>query len=415
MKMKGLASGMELEERGAWRVEAESGRANAQQGAKRLPRNRASVHTGAMTGDTEFPAPGRATLATATLVVAAVWFYFLIFAEHALLDLGTPWTEKEPWRERGLLTCLGAGGLLGSLWGAWRFNVYRWQAQLSWSLRASAVGAALALGATLWGMLAGAAVLSGFALGWLTVTLATGLRPSIGTSRLGLVIGLGTGLAYAAANLPFIFTASAKTQSIVAAVAVAAVSVLSPFLTPQEPSVSPEADYRPGGVLAWLLLLAPLVAVDAAVFYSIQHTEELRETLWSGHGTLLVLAVVHLLAGGLAGWALDGGSRWGLWLSGATGVGAAAFLLRPEYPAAMVWAYAAGVSVYSALLVYLLARGGRAWITAVVFIVAGWLGSALGIRWAQTEPEALGSGAIVLAGLGLLGSGLLWWMRRTAR
>jgi cytochrome c oxidase cbb3-type subunit 2 len=45
--------------------------------------------------------------------------------------------------------------------------------------------------------------------------------------------------------------------------------------------------------------------------------------------------------------------------------------------------YAAGVSVYSAALVFYPARSGRPGLAALVFAVAGWTGSALGISMAQ--------------------------------
>ncbi|MNC91199.1 hypothetical protein D3C83_74080 [compost metagenome] len=45
--------------------------------------------------------------------------------------------------------------------------------------------------------------------------------------------------------------------------------------------------------------------------------------------------------------------------------------------------YAAGVSLYSTALVFYPARSGRPGLAALVFAVAGWIGSALGIGMAQ--------------------------------
>lgn len=113
--------------------------------------------------------------------MGAVYFYFLIFAEFALLELAQPLMAGEAWRLRGLMMSLGVGGLLGSGWAVWRFSLVRRQQQLSWGFRACAVGAALALSAQAWGMMVGVALICGGSLGWLTVILAAGLRPVIGT------------------------------------------------------------------------------------------------------------------------------------------------------------------------------------------------------------------------------------------
>ncbi len=365
-----------------------------------------------MTGDTEFPAPERGTLVAATAVVAATWFYFLIYVQHGLLDLGEALAAGEAWRERGLLTWLGTGGWVGSGLAAWRFNVYRWRGQLSWSLRACALAAAAATMAGAWEALAAFAALSGLSMGWLTVTLATGLRPSVGTGKLGWVIGLGTGIAYAAANLPFVFTAEPERQAILAAVVVAAVSVLAPFLTPQEPSVSEESVYGIRGVAGWLLLLTPVVVFTAAVFYRLQDDPDSRTALWTGSAWFLGLGLVHLGAGALAGRLLDSGWRWRAWLLGGalTALGVAA--VGEGIIVVSVWVFLAGVSIFSATLLYILARGGRAWTAALVFVVAGWLGTAAGISYAQAATSIpAGLWPVLLGGAGL-GSLLVGWAYR---
>jgi len=60
--------------------------------------------------------------------------------------------------------------------------------------------------------------------------------------------------------------------------------------------------------------------------------------------------------------------------------------------------YAAAVSVYSAALVFYPARSGRPGLAALVFAVAGWTGSALGIGLAQ-ELDRVPTGLIAASGV----------------
>ena len=351
--------------------------------------------------------PDGAALSAAVVAVAATYFYFLIYAEFALLEIARTIADDEAWRLRGLMTVLGLAGVLGSLGAAWRFRVDIWQTQLSWSFRACGVAAVLALVAQGWVPLLVAAGCSGLALGWLTVTLATGLRPAIGTGRLGLVVGLGTGLAYAACNLPAVFEAAARSQAIMAALVAGTASISAAFLTPREPSISTTADYGPGGMLRWIVVLALLVGLDSAAFYVIQHVDTLRAGSWD-EGRLWLNAAVHLGAAVGAGWWLDRGGRAGLAVAG-YGLLAAGWGLIDQGGGGL---YAAGVSIYSALLVYFPARGGRAWVAGLVYAVAGWLGSALGIGLAQ-EFGTVPVGVVLAVGGGV--GALLVWRQRAQR
>lgn len=339
-----------------------------------------------MNEETEFT-PERSTRWVAGIVVGATCFYFLIFAEFALLELATPLLAEEPWRLRGLLLALAAGGVLGSLGAARRFNLFRWQQQLSWALRGCALGAALALAVPSWPGLLAAAGLSGLSLGALTVILATGLRPTIGTAKLGLVIGGGTGGAYALSNVPWVFAATAQNQTVMAALVVAGASILSPWLAPQEPSSLHQGSYRAGALLRWTGILLMLVWLDSAVFYVIQHQSDLQAATWQGAGHRLTNAAIHLGLAVVAGWWLDRGGRMGLVLVAFLALTAGALLLNSGLRGGAGWVYAAGVSVYSVVLVYYPARSGRAWVAAGVYIVAGWLGLALGIGMAQNLGE----------------------------
>jgi cytochrome c oxidase cbb3-type subunit 2 len=242
-----------------------------------------------------------------------------------------------------------------------------------------------------------------------TVTLAGLLRRAVGDGRLGLIAGLGTGLAYAFCNLPVVFEASAPTQAHIALLAVAAGMMGGGALGPRvaaEPRM--ERDYSRAGVASWVMIFLVIVCLDSAAFFIIQHTPALKEAMWSGGGRLWLNAGVHLGAAVLAGWAFD--RRW---LGRTVGLGAAALLLAclmisglfPGAGTAGLF-YVAGVSVYSAALVFYPAYGGRTDLAALVYAVAGWAGSGLGIGLAGGRGQlsaALPVMAAVFLVIGLLG------------
>lgn len=366
---------------------------------------------GASSGETTFQAD-RSTRGAAIAVIAATYFYFLIYAEFALLELAMPVVGTETWRMRGLMFALACGGLLGSVGAAIRFDVLKVQARLSWSFRGCAVGAALSLGAGNWPLLLLAAAVSGVSLGALTVNLATTLRPVVGTKRLGAVIGWGTGLAYAACNVPWIFEADPRWQTIAAALVAGGASIISPFLAPQEPSTSPEADYQPMGILRWVGVLMMLVWLDSAAFYVIQHDVGLKEQSWSGTFQLWANVGVHLSLAVLAGWLLDRAVRGRVALIAFGLLFIGCVLLDRSSAAFAGLSYVAGVSLYSVLLVYYPARSGRAWVSAIVLGVAGWIGSALGIGMVQ-DLGRIPFELLVVAGLVMVG--MLGWRTRSLR
>ena len=366
---------------------------------------------GVASGQTEFEASA-STMIAAAVAIGATYFYFLIYAEFALLELAMPMMGEETWWMRGLMLALGAGGLGGSVWAGVRFDVLRVQSRLSWSFRGCAVGAALGLGAGNWPLLLVAAVVSGAALGMLTVNLAASLRPIIGTKRLGWVIGWGTGLAYACCNVPWIFEADPRTQTILAAGIAALASVLSPFMAPQEPSVSPEIDYRPAGVLRWVVVLMMLVWLDSAAFFVIQHEAGLKTETWTGSLQLWGNASVHLGLALVAGWMLDRGARALVAMTAFGFLAAGCVLLTSSPGGSAGWFYVAGVSLYSVLLVYYPARSGRSAVAAVVLGVGGWIGSALGIGMVQDMGRVPVEFVVVA---GVLVAIMLVWRSRALR
>jgi cytochrome c oxidase cbb3-type subunit 2 len=251
--------------------------------------------------------------------------------------------------------------------------------------------------------------------GFTTVTLASILRRVLGGERLGLAIGLGTGAAYGLCNLPGVFTAGAAVQAGWALLAAGAGLTGTLGLAPgAPPPVPPGAGYARIGVTAWVAVLLALVFLDSAAFYIIQHTPALLADSWQGAGRLLANAAMHFVAAIAAGWLLDRG-----WVGGLTALGALLLLLAcglvaSGHPivAGTVLLYTAGVSIYSTVLVYYPAYGSRPWLAALVYAVAGWGGSALGIGLAQSRsalPPAIVVGAAAVIGAGLL---VPRWCRR---
>jgi cytochrome c oxidase cbb3-type subunit 2 len=144
-----------------------------------------------------------------------------------------------------------------------------------------------------------------------------------------------------------------------------------------------------------------LVWMDSAAFYIIQHTDSLRAETWQGAWTLWGNAAMHLGAALLAGWALDRGRAGPVTLAAALLLAAACNWITDTGGELL---YVAGVSLYSTALVFVAALSGRARVAALIFAVAGWGGSALGIGMAQDlhripvwfAPAAL---VVLLAGL----------------
>lgn len=332
--------------------------------------------------DRNRPRRARLSWVAASAAVAATYVYFLIFAQFAFLEMVRTHAAADL---RLVMGAMGAGGVAGAFIAAIIFSAARQRVMLTWTFRAGAVIALLAAGAVTTVPFVVVAAGVGLALGALTVTLAASLRGATGGSRLGLAIGVGTGLAYALCNLPGVFEASPRAQAFGAALVVAGASFLPWAISWQPVEARTTGDFSRWGVGRWVIVLLALVGMDSAAFYIVQHTVELRAATWSGPVALLGNALVHLGAALTAGAMLDRG-RAGVVAALATGaLVAACLVLNGVLPALIpaAWAYTAGVSLYSTVLVEYPARSGRPGVAAVVFAVAGWVGSALGIGMAQ--------------------------------
>lgn len=360
----------------------------------------------------QFQRPGGKVILGAVTAVTAVYVYFLIFVQFGFLQAVQAVLGEEVGVIRPIMTTMGLAGVTGSVLAAVFFSESGSRRWLAAGFTICAVAAVCALGAKNPAEFHAVALLTGLGAGLTTVTLAGMLRRAVGGGQLGIIIGLGTGLAYGFCNLPGVFDATAPTQAQLALLAAAAGWAGGSRLAPRfQWEASIEGDYSQTGMAAWVVIFAALVCLDSAAFYVIQHTPALKEATWTGAGRLALNAGVHLGAAVLTGWTLG---RRGLgrtiWL-GAGALVVACWLIngRDQMPAWAGLLYVTGVSVYSTVLVYYPARSGRPGLAALVYAVAGWGGSALGIGLVADRLElpaglSVAAGTIVL--LGLLGRNL---------
>ncbi|MEI6106741.1 MAG: cbb3-type cytochrome c oxidase subunit II [Opitutae bacterium] len=355
----------------------------------------------------------QALLATG-VAVTATYGYFLLFAQFAFLKSLQVGATMEAGAIKEVLAVMGLLGMAGSVFTARVFTPARGRGLLAAGFAISAAAAGLLLAGGPQRSHFPVAMLVGLGLGLVTVSLASLLRLVVGDARLGTVIGLGTGMAYAFCNLPVIFTASWSAQTGIA-LAVALLGLCSlPWLKRQAPAVPRLGwDYSRNGVIIWVVIFFTLVSLDSAAFYIIQHSPPLKAVTWNGVGRLELNALLHLTGGLLAGLALD--RHWlgrTTFAAAACLVGAGLLLVwgGPVGAAATV-VYTVGVSIYSSALVYYPACSDRPGLAAGIYAVAGWGGSALGIALVENL-VAIPPGMLVTAAAGF---GATFLLRSRAR
>ncbi|HEY1107599.1 MAG TPA: hypothetical protein VGE76_03165, partial [Opitutaceae bacterium] len=312
------------------------------------------------------PAEHRRTWWVAAGAIAVTYFYFLIFAEFALLEVVSPFAGSHL---NAVLATLGVGGLVGAVLGARIPLPEQRHLTLAWALRGCALGAGLAYLAANAPMAYASAAISGLSLGLLTVTLAASLAGATQGRHLGLCVGIGTGLAYAACNVPVLYHAAPQTQALVAAIAAFAMSLALPASLSTPGLERTGSDFNSTGVARWVAIFLALVWMDSAAFYIIQHSSSLRAVAWSSTGTLYANGLVHLVAALIAGVLIDRKQRTAIVATAATLLAIASLMLGGWLPSfvAPSLLYAAGVSLYSVALVEYPSRSGRPGTAALVY------------------------------------------------
>ena len=336
--------------------------------------------------------------ARAALSVAAIYSFFLIFAQFSFVELlraqgigltGEKWTL-------GLMAAVGMGA------GFWISRRGVSAQAIRAALAIAAASAAIATQVSHLAAFISLGLSVGAALGIATVSLSALLPAWCGVTW----VGLGTGLGYAVCNLPAVFTQSPSGQAWIASgLALIGIAVLPSgqdwqIKTPRQ---------APFPLWSVLTLFTALVWLDSAAFFIIQHAGDLKSATW-GNPMLWRNAAVHFVIACAAGvWLKRSSAQWlpvTAWL-----VLAAAALMVNAAPSRSLagWLYPAGVSLYSTALVAWpgwfsgsanAAQAGKR--AAWLFAIAGWFGSANGIGMAQTLQQVpplfvLISGAVVAA------------------
>ncbi len=320
------------------------------------------------------------TAARGAGVVAMVYAHFLIFAQFAWVELlraagGTPMSEKIA------LGSMAAAGMAAGFWVARR-------ERRPWLIRVALGGAALSAALAPWAAAGpwalGISILTGAAIGTMTVSLAVTLP------RWGGIVwaGLGTGLGYALCNLPPVFAATPAQQTMVAVGFALIGALLVP--TVEQAATIPATVRRPRpGATSVVLAFTALVWLDSAAFFIIQHQTALKSATW-GDPMLWRNALVHFAVALAAGFWLRRGFSAVLVTAWAFLAAAVVALSSPDLRGLAGWGYPVGVSLYSTALVVwpgFLAGGAEPRViarrAAWLFAVAGWFGSANGIGMVQ--------------------------------
>ena len=317
------------------------------------------------------------------LTIAATYVAFLLFAQFGFLsqaqrDLG------DAGRVKAVMAAMGIAGLAASLGTAWLLGRFKGPRLIRIGLGAVAAVASGSVAVHGFpGLLAVAAAI-GASMGLLTVALAASLHEIVPARMAGRAAGLGTGAAYLVSNVPALFEASPAMRALFpAALALAALALFREAGDGSAP--------REGGHAFPRLLITFLVLIwlDSAAFAIVQASPELKAQTWGSAAQQLVQGMVHFAAAVGAGFLLDLGfsllvslAAWALF--------ALAFPLLQHggFVASMAAGplYAVGISFYSTALVVTPARGAAPsprWRAGLLYGVAGWIGSALGVGMAQ--------------------------------
>lgn len=318
-------------------------------------------------------------------LVATTYIYFLVFAQFGFLHRVRETLGQEYWNL--VLGCMGLAGLIGAIV---TLACYKNGVGRIW-LRVGFIGAGIAAALAAYGshliFFVLSASLSGLFLSVLTVALVGVLAEFLPCHQVGLVCGIGTGVAYLVSNLPMIFEGAPRFQCWFAALVCLAGYVCVAGMPAGAVSGKCILDFAKGRWLrlsGWVIVFMVLVWADSAAFTRIQETPALKAASWSGSGQLWSIGVVHLGAALLAGFLMHTSRFHILLILAFVGLFLGWFGLEHGVGGLLpALIYAAAVSFYSTALVgFALLRNGDfvpVVLAGLVYGVSGWIGSAMGI------------------------------------
>ena len=144
------------------------------------------------------------------IAVAATYFYFLLFAQFAFLEIVKSKLTFEILTP--IMAAMGISGILSSfLTGRLIDKDSNWNL-VPIGFIICGVGSILSIFVDSLSLMLTNAMIIGIGLGILTVSLASGLVTHFSPKKLGLGVGIGTGSAYFLCNVPSIFTATPISQ-----------------------------------------------------------------------------------------------------------------------------------------------------------------------------------------------------------
>ncbi len=357
----------------------------------------------------------------AVCLVAITYVYFLIFAQFAFLNrlgqLGIADAHLQV-----VMGAMAFGGITFSLLASLRaFELFpRLRLQISF-LICGATAALTLLPLDLPGSVA-LALLIGCGLGMLTVTLVANLRLWTGAGEALWKVGFGTGIGYFICNVPALFTASPSAQAATAAIlCLFAIFIAGKIASPDDHLEKQRPRKSPPFVIV-LISFTALVWLDSAAFFIIQSTPTLKAGTWEGTLHLWTNATIHFTAALASAFLLRRrGLNLVLGLAVLVFTFACLLLQQPGHVALASLFYPVGVSLYSvALVAYpsLLAPSTsshqRALHAGLIYAVAGWFGSAMGIGMGQ-HLRQVPVPFVALAALLILGPRMFTFLRSRQR
>lgn len=325
------------------------------------------------------------------LLVFVTYFYFLLFSQFTFLELMES-AFSRPIALKGIMAVMALSGITGSVLAVrLRRLIHSGNAFPALILGCSILAfiSPFLGGSLVFAMVAAA---MGLVMGSLTVSVAAMLPVLMPGSHRGLLTGMATGLAYLVSNLPFVFTASPSARALICAV-VPALAAVFLWVTPGMPSridSPPKEGWTRWRLVLVVIVLGALVWFDSAFFFLLQQTRELKSVSWQGTPQLLVNAGLHLAVAVASGLILDRGRARLVLALAWLGLSAGAIGLQQGGLQVFTAFYVAGVSLYSVALVYIpslhfreAGDHGSFVRAAVVFSIAGWIASGMGIGMAD--------------------------------